>query len=83
MNQMCCTVNHCARITVLVALPVDFQPEIQILRVPHLVRSHQPGSGRPESVTALSLDPLTGTFYLEFSFGDIVDNTVASNMIKS
>ena len=59
MNQMCDTVNHCARIAVLVALTVDFQPEIQILRVPHLVRSHQPGPGRPESVTALSLDPLT------------------------
>ena len=33
MNQMCDTVNHCARIAVLVALPVNFQPEIQILRV--------------------------------------------------
>jgi len=33
MNQMRYTINHCPRIPVLVAFPINFQPEIQILRI--------------------------------------------------
>src|SRR5262249_53462721 len=73
--------HHRARVAVLVAVAVDLEPEIQRLRVGHLVGRHQPGAEGPEGVVALALVPLAAAaLELDLALGDVVDDAVARHV---
>ena len=50
------------------------------MRIWYFISSNQIGSDWAKGVTRLSFNPLTGMFYLKFSFAEIIDDTVSSNM---
>ncbi|CAH0298202.1 hypothetical protein SRABI106_03699 [Rahnella aquatilis] len=72
--------NHGARIAVLPALAVNFQPQIQLVRVRDFIRRHQPRTGRAECVTAFTFVPGAAAFNLEFALRDIVDHAVTGDV---
>src|SRR5262245_32634915 len=57
--------HHGRRRTVLHPLAVDLEPEMEVLRVLHLIRGREPGAQRAERVVGLALGPLARTFGLE------------------
>src|SRR6516164_3197305 len=68
MNKIAETENHSPTGSVLVAVPINLQPHLQILRIRNLITSDQPGTDRTKRVRRFSFDPLTAAFQLEHTF---------------
>src|SRR5687768_5935346 len=69
--------DHVARRAALIRATVNFEPEIQILRIRYLVGRHEPRTDWAERVGALAFDPLPRTFELERALREIVDHAIA------
>ena len=72
--------DHRLRRPVLIAVPVDFEPQAEILTVGDFVGGHEPGTNRPERVGALALHPLAGALELIRALGQIVDDAEAGDV---
>ena len=73
--------DHGLGAAVLVAVAVDLEPHVEVLRVGDLVRGHQPGADRAEGVAALALVPLAAALDLEVALGDVVDDAIAGDVV--
>jgi hypothetical protein len=62
-------VDHRLRVPVLHAMAVDLEPQVQGLRIGHLVLRHEPRADRAEGVAALPLAPLALPLELELALG--------------
>src|SRR5215216_4246418 len=67
---------------VLIAVPIDLEPECKVLRVVDFISRHQPWSHRTESIRRFSLHPLSAALELKFAFRQIIDDAVARDMAK-
>src|SRR5690606_30656452 len=67
---------------ILIAMPIDLQPEPQVLRIRDLIAGHQVGADGAEGVMALALHPLSATLRLKFPLGNIVHDAVAGHIVE-
>ena len=74
--------DHGARIAGLAALAVDRQPEIECLRIRHLVGGHQPWAAGREGVVAFPFRPLPIHFDLIGAFRDVVQHAIARDVAQ-
>jgi len=74
-------VNHGGGCAILHALAVQLQPEVEVLRVFHLVGGHQPRADGAESVVGFALGPLAGTLDLEFTLREVIDGAIACHVL--
>src|SRR5690625_6561599 len=51
---------------------IDLEPQIQVIYILYFILRRDPGPDRSESITAFSFVPLTSSFYLKFSFADVI-----------
>ena len=72
--------DHRAGRAILIAVPIDFEPELQALWIGNLICCNQPRTDRAEGIRTLAFDPLPGAFQLEGPLGEVVDNAVACDM---
>ena len=74
--------DHRGGRAVLAALAVDFEPELQVLRVGDFVFGDEPGAERAEGVAAFAFGPLAAAVFLEGAFGDVVEDAVAGDIVE-
>ena len=67
---------------VLVAVAVDFEPHLEVLRVGDFVAGDQPGADRAEGVGRLALGPLAAALGLEVALAEVVDDAIAGDMVE-
>ena len=67
---------------VLAALAVDFEPELEVLRVGDFVFGDEPGAEGAEGVAAFAFGPLAAAVFLERAFGDVVGDAVAGDVVE-
>jgi len=76
------TEDHCPGVAVLVAVAVDLEPHVEILRVLYLVSRDQPRADGPEGVASFALVPLTASLELECALGYVVADAITGDVIS-
>jgi len=83
-NQLLDGKDHGFGIAVLTNLAIDFQSQVQVLRIGYFIFCHHPRAQRTKSIAAFALVPLAGVaFELKFAFRDIIDDAITRHIIKS
>src|SRR5574341_280973 len=74
---------HGAGVAVLEAVAIDLKPQVEVLRVGHVVGRHKPGADRAEGVAALALVPLAAALELVLALRHVVHHAVAGHVLQS
>jgi hypothetical protein len=75
-------VDHRARVAVLIAVAVDLEPQVQVLRVGHLVARDEERADGTERVAALALVPLAEALELVLALGEVVDDAKTRDVLE-
>ncbi len=67
---------------VLVAVAVDFEPHLEVLRIGDFVGGDEPRADRAEGVGRLALVPLAAALGLEVALAHVVDDAVAGDVVE-